>query len=123
MKIKELSKLTNLSISTIRYYEKLKLISPAKKGYYKEYTNEITEQLFVIQKLHLAGLKLADIQALFLFEDKEVDDLSFLQINQIKEILDSSIRSINLKLNQLKLSKDTLEQMLKKVNRLYEACK
>lgn len=118
MKIKELSKKTNLAISTIRYYEKLNLISPKKSGYYKDYTPAIEEQLFLIQKLHLTGLRLKDLQYLFSIQNKEQDKLSLSEISQIKDLLESSIRNIVIKQEQLKHSKDMLDKMLRKVNQL-----
>lgn len=115
MKIKELSKITNLSISTIRYYEKIGLIAPMKNGYYKEYTNEIKDELFIIKKLHFAGLKLSEILYLFSLNNEDIENLNLLERNKIKGILNSSIKSITLKQEQLSQSKEMLDKMLKKV--------
>lgn len=120
MRIKELSKTTNLSISTIRYYEKIGLISPVKKGYFKQYTNEIKEQLIIIKKLHWSGLRLSDIKQLFVLQEKEPDQLNLLEINSVANLLSSAIQKVEAKQEQLSKAENMLKKMLEKVNTLYE---
>ncbi|MDE7263988.1 MAG: MerR family transcriptional regulator [Anaeroplasmataceae bacterium] len=122
MKIKELAKQVNLSISTIRYYEKIGLIKPLKQGYYKQYTDFIKEELIAIDKLHKAGLKLSQIQFLMSLNDKEIAQLRVLEINQINALLSSTMKEITLKQQQLATSKKLIQNMLLKVKKLYENC-
>lgn len=120
MQIKELSNQVNLPISTIRYYEKLKLIQPRKHGYYKQYTTEIKEQLLTIKKLHTAGLSLLQIQQLFCLNEKEKTELNLKELDFLHSLLTSSLKRISLKQQELIKSQNMLDQMLKKVNFLYE---
>ncbi len=64
MTISELSKKANLSIDTIRYYEKINLIPVIKNGYYKIYDEKILNLLITIKSLRFLGLSIAQIDYL-----------------------------------------------------------
>lgn len=68
MLIGELSKRSQLSRDTIRYYEKLGLFQVAKKqcpdNNYKNYSAEVLERLHQIQLLKQCGFTLQEIHAL-----------------------------------------------------------
>lgn len=73
MLIGELSKKTGFSRDTIRYYEKLGLIQPARQGLYnnyKNYTEAISRRLLAIRKIKDYGFTLQETQnMLVLFEE------------------------------------------------------
>lgn len=85
------------------------MIFPTKKKHFKEYTKEIKEQLLEIQKLQIVRLKSYDSQVLFLLNDKNVKELNLFEMNQIKNIQDSSIRNIVLKQEELTHTKEFLK--------------
>lgn len=123
MQIKELSKLVNLPIPTIRYYEKIGLIKPIKQGYYKQYTDAIKEELLAIDRFHKTGLTLNQIQSLFILNQKETSELTSIELNQLENMLLSTIETIHLKQEQLVESQQMLNKMLLKIKALYENCK
>ena len=123
MQIKDLSKNTDISISAIRYYEKIGLIQPRKDGYYKIYTEDIQEQLLAIKRLQTAGLSLKDLLKLFSLPDKEPHQLGKSELNQISTILEEALKKIEIQEKLLIESRKMIEKMKKKVDLCYEACK
>ncbi len=123
MQIKDLAQSTNISISAIRYYEKVGLIHPQKKGYYKIYTKEIQEQLLAIKMLQAAGFNLKDLQMLFSFPDKDPSQLEQKELKQILDLLEEKLKEIYQQEKLLSQSKQMLENMKKKVGICYEASK
>lgn len=62
--IKEVSEMTGLSISTLRYYDKMELL-PAlerKKSGYRNFTDGDIEMLKIIDSFKKAGLQIKDMQ-------------------------------------------------------------
>ena len=66
MKIGEVSRLTGLSIKTIRYYEDRGMLEPAARteGGYRLYSQEEVARLRFIKRAKLLGLKLEEIKEL-----------------------------------------------------------
>lgn len=66
MNIGELSKRTGLNASTIRYYEKMKIIPKAKRDSngYRNYDDSHLQPIWFIQQAKQVGFSLAEIQAL-----------------------------------------------------------
>lgn len=62
-KIKEVSRRTNISISTLRYYEELGLLKPSRtETNYRIYSEKDIEWLFFIKRIKETGMKLKQIQ-------------------------------------------------------------
>ncbi|MCM1557120.1 MAG: MerR family transcriptional regulator [Anaeroplasma bactoclasticum] len=123
MKIKDLAHSTDISISAIRYYEKIGLIHPLKNGYYKIYTKHILEQLLAIKMFKDAGFSLKNLQDIFLLQDKDPSQLERNELEQILRILEERLEKIEKQEQTLKQSRQRLERMKKKVNLYYETCK
>ncbi len=72
MKIGEVAKKTNASLRTIRYYEELKLISPAtrSKGGFRLYDSEVLRKIHFIQSLQELELSLKEIKTLMALRGK-----------------------------------------------------
>lgn len=115
MQIKDLAHNTGISISAIRYYEKLGLVHPQKNGYYKIYTKEIQEQLVAIKMLQTAGFSLKDLLRLFSITDKDPGQLEKNELDQILTIMDEKIKKIEQQEKLLSQSRQMLEKMKKKV--------
>lgn len=65
MKIGELSRKTGISASTIRYYEKLKLLVPRRNfNGYREYPEEAIELLLLIIQAKGLGFSLSEIKTI-----------------------------------------------------------
>ncbi|MCL5019204.1 MAG: MerR family transcriptional regulator [Patescibacteria group bacterium] len=63
--IGQAAKITGLSAKTIRFYEEIKLLSPAKRldNSYRTYSQEDLQILFLIKEARSLGLPLKDIKA------------------------------------------------------------
>ena len=74
LKIGDVSKLSNLSIKTLRYYEEIKLIKPVEVEIYtgyRYYDDDNLKTLLKIQYLKNLGLSLKEISE---FDDSKIDD-------------------------------------------------
>ncbi|KHD37765.1 MerR family transcriptional regulator [Clostridium acetobutylicum] len=104
-KIGELSKIVNLSIETIRYYEKIKLIPKPERfnNRYKKYSEMYIYRLKIIIKAKNYGFTLHEISN-FLSEVStssiEDLDLSSTIMNKVQQI-EKECERLNYKKNQL----------------------
>jgi len=66
MNIGAVSKLSGLNAKTIRYYEQIKLISPAKRSDngYRQYSSKEVEQLRFIQRARKTGFNIEECRQL-----------------------------------------------------------
>jgi len=73
MKIGEVAKKANASLRTIRYYEELKLISPATRsqGGFRLYDSEAIRRIHLIQSLQELELSLKEIKKLMALRGKK----------------------------------------------------
>ena len=112
MSIGEVAKELDLSIDTLRYYEKLGLIKKVSKiNGKREYSEEDIKNLKFILCMKSAGLSLKDI-GLFLKYYEKGDDTLDVRIDMLKkqrEILESGIKE----------KKETLDYLNYKID-LYE---
>jgi MerR family mercuric resistance operon transcriptional regulator len=85
MTIGQLSKITDLSIHTIRYYESLKLIpKPTRtpKGY-RKFTGEYIKKVKIIKKFQEFGFTLKEIKTISNFDDcKEINAITLLKLKE-----------------------------------------
>ncbi len=123
MKISEFSNKSNLSIDTIRYYEKLGLLKVNKlDNKRKDYTEDNLEELKLISMLKRFNLSLNDIsQLLKLDEIYDMTDISLEEkTNIIKEsevILKKAYSNLLEFESQIKVSKELLEKSLRKIDK------
>jgi MerR family transcriptional regulator, repressor of the yfmOP operon len=126
MKISEFSNKSNLSIDTIRYYEKLGLLKVNKlDNKRKDYTEDNLEELKLITMLKRLNLSLNDIsQLLKLDEIYDMADISLEEkTNIIKEsevILKKAYSNLLEFESQIKVSKELLEKSLSKIDKALE---
>lgn len=123
MLIGQLSKLSGFSKDTIRYYEKIGLIELPKRSVlsnnYKDYPDEILQQLKAIRKYKDLGFTLEEIRELLVLQSIKVLDVSkVLQLVDFKLIgIDEQIE----KLHEYKMKLNRERQILStKKNRILE---
>ena len=111
MKINEVSKKTELSISTIRFYEKQGLI-PEKyvsrdTNNYRNYSIDIIEYLLMIKTVHSAGFSLTEIKEI------QKSNVNTISIDTKIELLKKKINEVEEQKENLNKTEIILKKMLK----------
>lgn len=117
MLINELSRLTGISIHTIRYYENLGLIQGArdesvKTNNYKNYDENVVERLEIINEAKEVGFTLAEIRKLL-----EIWYGNNSSREEQIAMFTTKMEEIDRKMKQLKLVKKRLEKVVKELTR------
>ncbi|MFX3636152.1 MAG: MerR family transcriptional regulator [Candidatus Pristimantibacillus sp.] len=90
MKISEVAKKIDLPISTIRYYEKIGIITNdyirREQNNYRDYASEITDYLEVVKKCLSMGFSINDIKAMISRNGISKDDQTHIIKEKISEI-------------------------------------
>ncbi|HWO55065.1 MAG TPA: MerR family transcriptional regulator [Paenibacillus cookii] len=90
MKISEVAKMVGLPISTIRYYEKIGIITSdyvrREQNNYRDYASDIILYLEVIKKCLAVGFSINDIKAMISKNGLSHEDQSQLILEKISEI-------------------------------------
>lgn len=97
MRIGELSRLTNVDIETIRYYERVSLLPAATRSEngYRHYGTQSLERLAFIRHCRALDMPLAEIQRLLEFADHpqadcgDIDGLIDAQLGRVRARLQS----------------------------------
>ncbi|MEM9279372.1 MAG: Cu(I)-responsive transcriptional regulator [Pseudomonadota bacterium] len=108
MNIREASEQSGLPVKTVRYYDEIKLVQPnrAENGYRDYDENEIHKLKFLSRARGL-GFSLEDCrQLLSLYEDQNRSSSS------VKEIAQSKIKDIEVKLEELHSMRKTLAALV-----------
>lgn len=108
MNIGEASDTTSLPAKTIRYYEDIGLIKPARAANgYRDYDDKDVHRLAFIQRSRSLGFTIDECRSLLsLYEDKERAS------SDVKEMAMDKIREIDRKLRELKSLRGTLKTLV-----------
>ena len=111
MKIGELSKRTNCSIQTIRYYEKEGLLKSTlrSEGNFRLYNDEAVKELNFILRCRSLDISLAEIRQLKDLKYKPNENCQ-----DVNSIFDKHISQVDLKMKELKELKKQLKNLRKK---------
>ena len=115
MTVQQVSKQSGLTVDTIRYYERVGLISVEKGSYFKKYDQQTVDVLLSIKRLRLAGLSIDEIKWL-LSIDVEPTGLSQQQLGSICVIIDTAIQRAKIRVKEIAESQQLLERMKNKLN-------
>lgn len=100
MLIGQLSKLTGFSRDTIRYYEKIGLIVLPRKARrennYKDYPEEVLQQLQAIRKYKDLGFTLEEIRELLVLQSIKVLDVA-----KLSQLIDIKITGVDEEIERL----------------------
>ncbi|UUX33793.1 MerR family transcriptional regulator [Fundicoccus culcitae] len=123
MKIGEVSQLTGINIDTLRYYDRIGLVSPIRQGKHRHYQASDIETLEMIQVLKAGLFSLDEILELLKLDDKyqtlesvyqiELDDLS-----NIKQLVTNKTQLIDEKIASLQQAQQLLQRIEEKLNLL-----
>lgn len=115
MKIKEFSQKFDLTYDTIRYYMKLNLINPQKKGGHYSFDQEDLDDMDDIIKLKEMEFSLEEIKEILSF--KRIGKLTHYQKNSYYQgLYKEKLKEINKRVEELKQSKKKLELHLEKID-------
>ncbi|WP_414055003.1 MerR family transcriptional regulator [Macrococcus equi] len=120
MKISELSKTLNISKDTIRYYEKIGLISPVIFNNRRDYNQQVAERLRSIQILKKAQFSLNEIKV-FIDLDEKLDSLEKIMemsdedYRMINDLIDKKLNDITKIKNEIEIAEKVLEKMNEKM--------
>ena len=111
MKIGELAQRTGLATSRIRFYERIGLLSVARRqaNGYRSYPEEAVLALRLIATAQRAGFSLDELRQLL------PDDLEHWQCDELLATLHSKLQSIDLMLAQLTKSRAELSELIAQI--------
>ena len=122
MTVQNVCKQTGLTVDTIRYYQRLGLVTAEKGDYFINYTQESVDVLLAIKKLRLSGMSLGEIKRL-LSIDAEPADLNPKQLNDVSEIVDNALKRTKIRAKEIAEAQQLLENMKNKLNKVsHEDC-
>ncbi|RJX75599.1 MerR family DNA-binding transcriptional regulator [Vibrio sinensis] len=119
-KISELAKEFDITTRSIRFYEDVGLIAPARKGSTRIYNGRDKIRLKLILRGKRLGFSLADIKELFeLYDtDQSTEQLAYMiqLIEEKKATLQQQSDDINAVMMELNAAKSRCENTLKSIN-------
>ncbi len=108
MRIGELAEITGLSRQTLRYYERLGLLVPARSANgYRSYGEAHVETLAFIKRLKRLGIRLEEIKEIL-----RVREAGKCPCGQMRERLTSRLVAIEMQLQELEDLRGELAQLL-----------
>ena len=113
--IGKLAKMTDSSVETIRYYQRIGLMRiPEQQGNYRFYSNQDVETLSFIQNGKDAGLQLSEIHELLKLQ---IDDR-----DQVRKVIEQRLEKIDLRIKELKALKKRLSSWVDECKSTDENC-
>ena len=114
MQIGELAKRTTLTVDTIRFYEKRRLLPKALRstGGFRLYTTGDIDQLHFIRQMHGLGFSLREIGELIDLRARRVD-----ACESVRELLKHKVAGVRAKLHELQRLEAELVTDLQKCNK------
>ncbi len=108
MKIGQVSKKTDLSVQTIRYYETQNLIKSAGRteGNFRVYDNKVINQLEFIKHCRHLDLSLSDIKRI-----NELRDNPNAVCEEVNELINDQVKLVKIKMDELRHLKTQLEAL------------
>lgn len=113
--IGKLAKETNLSVETIRYYQRIGLLRiPESQGSYRYYAMQDIETLEFIKKGKDAGLQLNEIQELLTLQLSDRD--------KVRHVIEQRLKKINLRIQELEALRQRLTSWIDECKSTTENC-
>lgn len=123
MKIGELSKTVDLSKDTIRYYEKMGLISPTIINKVRIYSEKDLLRLKSIQILKTARFSLMEIKIFIDYDNQfnsmdEIYNMSKDDLSMLKDLINEKMEEIDRIKNELEIASKLLNKMNNKLKEI-----
>ena len=109
--IGELAARSGLTPDTLRYYERLGLLAPAKRtsGGFRVYPAETVDRLRFVKQAQMVGLTLHEIAALVTYRDAG----GLNRCGQVRDLLRTKLEEVEGKLREFEEFRQTLSQYLR----------
>ncbi|MBN2796550.1 MAG: MerR family transcriptional regulator [Clostridia bacterium] len=117
MKIGDFSKKTQVSIDTLRYYDRLGLLVPKRINAQRIYNDTDLEKMQLIETLKSATFKIEEIKSIFEME-KRIESGNLKDLTPFKILFSEKLESVNQKIDQLKKAQCIMKSSLIKLNEL-----
>ena len=113
MRIGELAQRVGLTTDAIRYYERLGLLTPARRtqSRYRDYGPEASGDLAFIKKAQSLGLKLTEIR-----EVVEIASGGQVPCDHVRSVIASRLDDVECKLRELRALRSTLKTTLARLD-------
>ncbi|MBO4988814.1 MAG: MerR family transcriptional regulator [Clostridia bacterium] len=122
MTIRQVCERSGLPKETIRYYERVGLISAKKGNYFKSYDWETVEMLIAIKRLRIAGLSISEIKKLVSMEI-EYREMSREQRDLVIRMIDNAMERTQNRASEIAEAQRLLERMQSKLEQVrHENC-
>ena len=123
MRTNEVVDKTGLSKDTLRYDEKIGLVSPNRDNYARDYTQSDLERLEHIQFLKKLNYSLQEIQQFVTLDDQfedaqAIENMTLVEQNEILELLSNRIQLSEEKITELESNLKRLKLMKQRVESL-----
>lgn len=108
MNIKQAAEMFDLTVDTLRYYERVGVIPPVTRNAvgYRDYTNRDLNWIYLAKNLRLAGLSVESlIEFCALSQKKETEDVADAQ----KSILFDQLNELDEKISEMKKVRNLLQ--------------
>lgn len=114
MRIGELAKRADVSADTIRYYEKIDLLTPPARtaSRYRDYGPDALDELLFIKKAQVSGLKLDDVR-----EVLEISSGGRAPCDHVRATVSARLVEVQGRLRELRALRSTLRQTLERLDR------
>lgn len=116
LKIGDFAKLAGTNLRTLRYYEELGLLQPAKRsqGGFRYYRPTDVNRLDLIRQLQDLGMQLEDIRGLLTDREEELDQAAF--IGKVKGILQHHDQLLQDRMQELAAQRERVGRALDKLD-------
>lgn len=107
MNIKQAAEMFDLTVDTLRYYEKVGVIPPVhrNKNGYRDYTTSDLNWIYLVKNLRNAGLSVESlIEFATLAQSREIQNVEEAQ----KQVLRDQLKELDEKLDELNQARDLL---------------
>ena len=107
MNIGQVSSISGLPAKTIRYYEDVKLVKPARSSNgYRDYSDSETNTLVFLKRARELGFTIDECRSLLsLYQDKNRESAD------VKKLALAKIKQINARIDELKALNNTLKDL------------
>ncbi len=118
-KIGQVAHLLNISIDTLRYYEKIQLLVSIKRtsGGVRLYSDDDLSRIQFIQHAQKMGFSLEDIKQLLCFRDSPTTAKP-----QVRELVGEKLAAIEAHIEKLTVLRDELTQLVDQCQKSTGAC-